>query len=183
MINHSWRELKARLGWGEGGHLSKLGAGTLTFLAVVVAWVFFRADSFSTAQAILTGMAGVNGVALPPSFEAKLAFVVTHIPQISLSFNGLVSASNISGSSAITSIALGLVLVWIFPNVRQMMRNYKPTWEDMAGRATPALLSEGLIINLLTWKPSRTNAWVMSAIFIACVLSLTKVSEFLYFQF
>jgi D-alanyl-lipoteichoic acid acyltransferase DltB (MBOAT superfamily) len=65
MINHAWRGLSlpaypgARfLGW------------LLTFLAVVMAWVFFRASSFSGALAVLSGMAGLNGAAPIPGWPA-----------------------------------------------------------------------------------------------------------------
>ena len=61
MINHAWRNLKQRMGWGDGGRWSDLGAGTLTFLAVVVGWVFFRSDNLATALQILSGMSGLNG--------------------------------------------------------------------------------------------------------------------------
>lgn len=40
----------------------------LTFLAVVVAWVFFRADNLEAALTMLRGMAGYNGAVLPTQF-------------------------------------------------------------------------------------------------------------------
>jgi len=62
-INHAWRSVRARLGqdlnrttwWGRGsGRCATLGA-------VVLAWIFFRASSFSGALNMMTGMAGMNG--------------------------------------------------------------------------------------------------------------------------
>ena len=54
-INHLWRrtgiELPGRISW------------VLTFLAVLVGWVFFRATSFERAGVVLAGMAGLNGFA------------------------------------------------------------------------------------------------------------------------
>ncbi len=155
MLNHAWRELKARLGWGEGGRLAKLGAGALTFLAVVVAWVFFRADSFASAQAMLAGMAGFNGV------------LDKWVPV----------------RDGLELIVPCLLLVWLFPNVRQIMRNYKPTWEDMAGKATPAPMPTGWVSRILMWRPSVTHALTIGVLFYVCFISLTKISEFLYFQF
>ena len=69
LVNHAWRALKQHFGWSHGGRLATLAAGALTFLAVVVGWVFFRADSFSSAVTMLQGMVGVNGVSLPSSLE------------------------------------------------------------------------------------------------------------------
>lgn len=183
MINHGWREFKSKLGWGEGGWLAKLGAGGLTFLAVIVAWVFFRADSFASAQSMLTAMAGLNGVSLPESLQAKFASVVSHLPHVGIVFNGLVPASGSSGFGALSSIALGLLLVWFFPNVRQIMRNHKPTWEDMAGKTPPTQMPMGVIARKLMWQPSLIHALLIGAIFWVCVLLLDKPSEFIYFQF
>ncbi len=67
VINHGWLAFKSSIGWGEGGWLLRLLAMLLTFLAVVVAWVFFRAPDFATACSVLSGMAWLNGVSLPES--------------------------------------------------------------------------------------------------------------------
>jgi hypothetical protein len=154
-INHLWRELKARRGWGNGGCFAEFGAGGLTFLAVVVAWVFFRADSLASAEAILAGMAGFNGT------------LEKWVPV----------------REGLKVILPSLAVVWLFPNVRQIMCSYQPTWDDMAGKETPAPLMSGRLARTLTWRPSRLWALVMAGIFIVCLDSLSKVSEFLYFQF
>ena len=57
MINHQWRRLDINfpdvLNWG------------LTFLSVTVCWVFFRAESFREAVAVLWAMVDVRHIALP----------------------------------------------------------------------------------------------------------------------
>ncbi len=58
MANHAWRGLSPPTFPG-----ARFFGWLATFLAVVVAWVFFRAESFSGALAVLSGMAGLNGVA------------------------------------------------------------------------------------------------------------------------
>lgn len=183
MINHGWRALKTRIGWGNGGYLARLSAGALTFLAVVVAWVFFRADSFDAAQAILAGMAGVNGISLPVSLEARLAPIVVYLPFTDVVFTGNFPNTELSNEWSFATLTLGLILVWFFPNVRQIMRDYKPTWEDMVGKATPAPLPQNMVTRLATWKPSAGHALMAGLLFYFCFISLNKVSEFLYFQF
>lgn len=37
----------------------------ITFVAVVIGWVVFRADSLNTAAAMFKGMVGMNGFVLP----------------------------------------------------------------------------------------------------------------------
>ncbi|NQV81856.1 MAG: MBOAT family protein [Alphaproteobacteria bacterium] len=50
-------------------------AWALTFLFVVVTWVFFRADSIGDAMEILRAMAGLKGVVLPPQLEPILPWL------------------------------------------------------------------------------------------------------------
>jgi len=184
MINHGWREFKTRLGWGEGGRLAKLGAGALTFLAVVVAWVFFRADSLTSAQAMLAGMTGMNGISLPTSLETRLASALSNLPFISPVFEGMFPNTLLNTGQSIGSIVAGLALVWLFPNVRQIMHNYKPTWEDIAGKAMPAPVPTGWVACALVWRTIPIYPFLIGFLFLVCLASMTtKVSEFLYFQF
>jgi alginate O-acetyltransferase complex protein AlgI len=55
-VNHIWAERNYRM--------SDAAAWALTFLATTVAWVFFRAPTFSRAVDFLTAMAGRNGFSL-----------------------------------------------------------------------------------------------------------------------
>jgi D-alanyl-lipoteichoic acid acyltransferase DltB (MBOAT superfamily) len=177
MLNHGWRELKTRFGWKEGGGLAQLGAGGLTFLAVVVAWVFFRADSLASAQAMLAGMAGLNGISLPASFESRFA------GSLPVTFQGFFPITMFNPGKVFASVCLGLGFVWFFPSVSQIMRRYKPTWEDMAGKTMPAPMPAGRIALWLNWQPTPIRAVIVGIVFCSCLMSLTKVSEFLYFQF
>ena len=183
LINHAWREVKARLGWGNGGRLAALGAGALTFLAVVVGWVFFRADSFSSALTMLQGMAGMYGVSLPTSLEGKIGALVGGHPW--LIFEGLHPLANFSSAWAVVYLSLGFLIVWLVPNVHQMFQRYRPVCEDGDGVAdTPSTsVSLGWVTKALIWKPTTTHAISLAVLFFLSFISLTKVSEFLYFQF
>ena len=67
-MNHGWHALRRLLGQNPQQPLSRpLHAVSvlLTFLAVVAAWVVFRADNLGTAAAMLEAMAGMNGFVLP----------------------------------------------------------------------------------------------------------------------
>lgn len=155
-LNHAWRALKARAGWHDSGRIAQLGCAAITFLAVVAAWVFFRADSVAAASSMLSSMAGMHRFrpeAWVPSREA------------------------------LKVIAPFLLLAWVCPNVRQIVARYKPTWEDMAGIKPPAPLPDGRLAALLRWQPAPAIAIGMGLLFIWCLDSLTKVSEFLYFRF
>ncbi|HTN66898.1 MAG TPA: MBOAT family protein [Burkholderiaceae bacterium] len=156
MVNHAWREIKARLGWRNGGAVANLAGGALTFVAVVIAWVFFRADNFAAAQSMLASMFGAHAL-MPEAW--------------------------VPSREALKMIIPSLALVWTLPNVRQMLIRHKPTWEDMAGVKTPSSAPPGRPATRLAWKIDAMHAIALALLFIYCVNSLTKVSEFLYFRF
>lgn len=167
-----------------GGWLATLGAGALTFLAVVVGWVFFRADSFTTAVSMLQGMAGMHGVSLPTSLEGRVgALVGSHYWLI---FEGIHPLANFSSLNAVVYLSLGFLIVWLMPNVHQMFLRYRPVCEDGEGAALatkPAAIPQGMVAKNLNWTPTTTWAVPLALLFFLCFISLTKVSEFLYFQF
>ena len=70
VVNHGWRSSRGRLPFPAFTGEAFAGAA-LTFFAVVVAWVFFRATSFHGAMTMLEGMAGVNGIAAPADAVVK----------------------------------------------------------------------------------------------------------------
>ena len=67
IVNHAWHALCDRHGLGalSAGAPFRALAWLLTFLAVVLAWVFFRAADQATAYDILRGLAGAHGVGSP----------------------------------------------------------------------------------------------------------------------
>ncbi len=80
MVNHYWNFLKRPR--EKPGFAQRAFGRALTFLCVVIAWVVFRAETFPEAIAVLSGMAGLNGVetlsrlpAATPWIGALLAIV------------------------------------------------------------------------------------------------------------
>lgn len=67
VINHQWRKLNI--------HLYESISKMLTLLAVIIAWVIFRAPSMTKATQILKGMAGFNGIVLPEKYAHSIPFV------------------------------------------------------------------------------------------------------------
>ena len=57
MVNHAWRRVFPRPGGGSA--VGAWAARLLTFFAVVVAWVFFRADDIGDAHRMIQGMFGL----------------------------------------------------------------------------------------------------------------------------
>ena len=76
VVNHLYRSLRKSLGHNlrnDGWLLRSIG-WLVTFVAVVISWVFFRAESFHTATSILSSMFGFNDIQLPQFLEPYLGF-------------------------------------------------------------------------------------------------------------
>jgi len=63
LVNHAWRAVRGSPDAGHGSPLTRCLCGLITFFAVVVAWVLFRANDFATAMRIFRGMAAVDTLA------------------------------------------------------------------------------------------------------------------------
>ncbi|MEE9543666.1 MAG: MBOAT family protein, partial [Thermodesulfobacteriota bacterium] len=89
-INHGWRMARRSL-LGHDLEKSTLAGrvtGTIiTFLAVVVSWVFFRADSFTSALGILRGMAGLNGVEFYIKYLKKWPVLAPKLSELGVKFS------------------------------------------------------------------------------------------------
>ena len=167
-INHAWsaimpKTLKERAAY-------RMVAWAVTFLAVVVGWVFFRATSFESAVHILEGMAGMNGVALPAGLVLQLGPVGTWLSEHGFSDVSL-SGQQFVLTWAWIVVLLGVVLVC--PNSQQILSRYHPAQET--GRMPP--------VRRLSWRMSRGWAVVSGIAFAIGLFALPRVSEFLYFQF
>jgi D-alanyl-lipoteichoic acid acyltransferase DltB (MBOAT superfamily) len=67
-IHHGWRRWRDRAGGParpRAGLLRSAAGWLATFLAVVIAWVFFRATDLGAAMSMLRAMAGLHGAMLP----------------------------------------------------------------------------------------------------------------------
>ena len=130
----------------------------------MVAWVFFRAPDMATALEVLQGMAGLNGVVVPELFGAIA-------PSLGLSPAAI---RWVAAGEANFPVLLFAALAALFaPNTQQMFAAYAPALETAAERARWAI----------RWRPTRVWGLLTAAVAVACVLSLDRVTEFLYFQF
>lgn len=154
VINNIWNKLRDRKDdAAPGGVASRvLGVG-LTFLAVSIGWVFFRATTWDSALVILEGMVGVHGAPLPKQ-------VVDLIPGLSSLVQGvgrvpLLGDNTVMGMfEGFGLIGLGLAIVFFTPNIYEMSARWR-------------LICVGI-----------SFPFVVQKIFFS-----TALSPFLYFQF
>jgi hypothetical protein len=113
LINHAWRALIERLGLARvfDHRAALLASGALTFVAVVVGWVFFRAGNLAAAQSMLASMAGLHGANPAQAFA-----------------NGL-----ISGSRALYWVLAAALMAWWLPNTQQLFARFAPALDSIAG--------------------------------------------------
>ena len=76
-INHAWSYCAPKPGL-RLAPLARLAGFVLTFLAVVVAWVFFRADSMAQALSILSKMADPTRIVFGGAEIAKAALIALY---------------------------------------------------------------------------------------------------------
>jgi alginate O-acetyltransferase complex protein AlgI len=172
LANHAWRELRARCGWkGPYGRVSHAAAVLLTFVATVVAWVFFRADSLDHALAIVGAMSGANGVTLPYRWLGKLGEIGAWLAGHGVRFAE--STPTFGGGPQLNWILICAAIAWWAPNTQEIMRAFRPALGVEPQGAS----------RWWNWRPDwRWLAFASGAATIA-ILSLTSVSEFIYFQF
>jgi alginate O-acetyltransferase complex protein AlgI len=153
-INHAWRNWQGapRHDWWAIAF-----SRALTFLAVVVAWVFFRATSFDSALSVLSAMSGLAG-SLPPS----LADMVSQIDK-----------------AAVVTIAALLLISWFAPNTQQFMMDFM----DIEGAPRYRFDVPTPSIGWLRWRPSPMFAVALAVLSAFTVMSLWQPSEFIYYQF
>lgn len=110
IVNHGWRRFGPKS--AQPGLISVWSGRILTFLAIVVAWVFFRADEIGDAMRFLTGMSGMGG-------------------------DGLLAAR----AQDVMVLATMFLIVWFTPNSCEMFRSVKPVLipDSAAGAGTPVV--------------------------------------------
>jgi alginate O-acetyltransferase complex protein AlgI len=167
VLHHGWRRWAGRAASGTGAApAASLPALLLTFLCVVVGWVFFRAADFETARVMLLGMAGANGVSLPKTLEPYLgALRGSGWIVFEGGFGGVPALAERGLGSAAAFIAGCLAIVWALPNSQQLV--------GLAPGARPSW----------TWRPTRGIAVATGLLLGAALLHFARVSPFLYYQF
>ena len=131
---------------GPHGKAYRALAWIATFFAVTLAWVFFRADSFTTAWTILTGMAGGYGL------------------------------TSGTGAGTVALAAAGFLLVWLAPETADLFRlnddgEPSPADPDRPERAWRR------------WAPSVPWAVATGLLLLVAILNMTRITEFIYYQF
>jgi alginate O-acetyltransferase complex protein AlgI len=182
IINHGWHALRRRLGHDldRSTFLGRVVARSITFLAVVVGWVYFRAEDMDAAHRILAGMVGLNGFQLPASYVnlplggrlQELGFVFMDAPGF-----------HFGGFTQIIFLMALFGIAFLLPNTQEWTGYVAPN--ATRPRAVEPSLFGRLADLMPRWQPTMVHGSVIGVIFCWCLLAAfaQTPSEFLYFQF
>ena len=156
IINHAWQFATKDFKWLRRNVGVQIVSWAMTILAVSFAWVFFRADTFDGAMAVVNGLIGVNDI----------------LPSMGL-ISGEVYADAGTGKRVWRWLLIAGVIAVLCPNIYQIMRRYRPALGQPNHKTRLPL----------RWRPTTVWAGITGLILVASLVLLTQVSEFLYFRF
>jgi len=144
----------------------------ITFLALNIAWIFFRSENILTAKEIMFGLLGINGINLPPGY---LNFFGSYSEML-LNY-GILFQSDILPSyiNIIAWLVILTCITWMGPNTYEIFQYYKP--------ALRLTFNKTFYHLPIRWTPSLLWGMIISCIFTICIILLSSASEFLYFNF
>jgi D-alanyl-lipoteichoic acid acyltransferase DltB (MBOAT superfamily) len=180
MVNHAWRRFAPRkvLDWLPAG--GRRGSSrVITFLAVTVAWIFFRSEDFETAWRMIEAITGQNGIVLPALYASPILQLGIDPATWGITFGLL---PYFDGATEIVTLALLLAVVWAMPNSQQIVLGDERPLRTAEASVAGAGGATGLIGGG-PWKPTWRWGLAAGAVFGFAVLGLSQVSEFIYFRF
>lgn len=157
IINHAWQKARNLIGQDieNSTWLGRFIARGITFLAVAIGWVYFRAENFESANLIIKTMF---------NFSSSIG-------------NKSILFTSGSRNDAQDWLLYLAIIIWIFPNTLQ--------WSGYINDKHKGWYTNKLKIlsSFIQYRPSTFFAIILSSLMVYSILNLTKVSEFLYFQF
>lgn len=165
-VNHGWRTLMGTRMEQLSGRSLTLWRGfcvLLTFVAVIVAFSFFRAASVGDAIGLLRGMSGAQGIeALHWPENLPVEWELSQIWRMVVGRHLLV-----------VYLAALLAIVWLAPNSHEILGRFSPALARVHEARVPQW----------SWRPSAPWVVMISLLLFLCVMHLHRQSRFLYFQF
>jgi alginate O-acetyltransferase complex protein AlgI len=175
-INHAWHSVRRSLGHNvdvQGNGVGRILARTITFFAVALAWVLFRSEDMDAAATMYGAMFGFNGISLPETLLGRVGALQDELIALGFQFNGMFGNMVFQPGGVIWLLVLACI-TWLCPNL-----------QDWIG--SPGALREhstwSRVNSRIAWSPDTRWAIVAGLATGIAVLGLSRVSEFLYFQF
>jgi alginate O-acetyltransferase complex protein AlgI len=184
-INHAWRQWRPKWDKAVYERTMKPIGFVLTFLAVIVGMVLFRAPTMTSAWNMLHGMAGLDGVSVPAAILNRSG-ALAHL------FGTLGIAGDASSGATFTLAALWIAVLFLIavlmPNSLELLQRHAPAlyFEPSVKQATAPGAPAGETVSSANGMTVTWNlrwAVLIAAFFVFGALGLSRPSEFLYWQF
>ncbi len=197
LINHGWRKLVATSASAESVSLPRKLLSlsfnhAVTLLAIVFAWVMFRAENTTTALTMYQAMLGFNGIALPAEWVYNHAAMAQTLSAIGVQFQTLtnmgplftplrdiavlsgmqIQVDSVGTLTALFSLFLPIAFALFWPNTQQIM-----------ARFYTAPSAQGAAHSWYQWRINRIFASLTALVGAYACFGGGGVSQFLYFQF
>ena len=165
-INHGLRAAsRSKPGLGRFGRtaLGRLASATLVMVAVMIAWVFFRAADLDTATAVLSTMLALDGLILPETILRVAGPVAPILDALGASYQW--TPYWFGAIEAIWFLILFFFVLFL-PTTQELMERYRPAIDHRPGArstgeasvrtagtvvATAAMLRVAAAMVLLAW--------------------------------
>jgi alginate O-acetyltransferase complex protein AlgI len=183
VINHAWRMFRPRFWKHAYSHdqIMRVVGSPLTLVCVIVALVFFHAETVAVGMNIVSGMAGLHGTALPPVIDARFPALGSALASIGVEFTG--GGLN-EFLATLAWVSILLVLALGFPNTLEILREHDPAITDTAPSAlgqAPSFIRS--LDRYLIWQPTVQWAAMTALLTGVGILAMNQIVPFLYWQF
>ncbi len=176
VVNHLYNGIRGRLLLPSTA-IERLFNQAITVLAVLLAWVYFRAKTFTGAHRLFGDMFDVDGL--------SAASVLTY-KNMASSLPGqfqraLIELGTAPGSEMVAvwgAFATGAaVIVFLLPNTFELFSHF-----NEAEMGVPKSLRTRSVLNF-RWAPSIPWLFITVLALTVGILSMTHVAQFIYFEF
>ena len=177
IINHAFRYVTHLLRI-DSGPLARITSlfSMLVFPAVVVSWVFFRAELWTGAMVMLHAMNGQNGILLPEAYQALLGPLKDHVMHLfNMQTGNLVTFGTFGPTLWLIAVAM---FVFLLPNSQQLLTaTYSGSDQPLGGKV--------LLNSVLVFRTTPVSAVIAAGVglFVLATIYSGVPSEFIYFQF
>lgn len=181
-VNHAWRIVRPRF-WKDNISYDRvmrpLGF-VITLFCVVIAIPLFRADSVGSAWNIISGALMMNGMSLPEGFALQFPQLASVLGGMNVEF---VKFDYGTFQSLWKWAAIMLAIAVFAPNALEILRPYEPAITMPAANNKGKIDFFPKLTARFVWLPHWGWAVATAAVAACGVVSLNRVSEFLYWNF
>jgi uncharacterized membrane protein YciS (DUF1049 family) len=135
---------------------------------------------------MVKGIVGLNGISLPLTAQSYLSYLPIDLAALGVTFQGMVPNQTLTMNPllALLFIAVGQAIVWLLPNMHQIMSRYDIVVEDLAPKSKKMLAALAQAPKWWVWHPTMTGAVLIGLLFFSLIITMAtnKPSTFLYYQ-